>query len=107
MHSDRGVVQFSGTTPGEEDAAAAAAPSAMEVSSDPTPVSKTEELRIKHDWYQVAGWTTVDVFIKKADPANVSVEFTETTLSVDVKLPNGSNYKCVTAKHPLLVLAKL
>lgn len=79
----------------------------MEVSSDPTPVSKTEELRIKHDWYQVAGWTTVDVFIKKADPANVSVEFTETTLSVDVKLPNGSNYKCVTAKHPLLVLAKL
>ena len=50
-------------------------------------------MRIMHDWYQVQAWTVVDVFIKKADPANVKVDFTPTTLSVTVKLPNGADYR--------------
>jgi hypothetical protein len=49
-----------------------------------------------HDWYQVEAWATVDVFIKKADPANVQVTFSAKNLNVAVKLPTGSAYKWVS-----------
>jgi len=74
-----------GASPG--NAAAAAAPKLL--TSDPP---KSAEPRIKHSWYQTPTAVNVDIFIKKVDPKDASIEFTPTTLSVTVKLPSGADY---------------
>jgi hypothetical protein len=80
------------STHDDAGAAAVATATASVLASDGVP-PKAQELRIMHDWYQVQAFTVVDVFIKKADPANVKVDFTPKTLSVTVKLPNGADYR--------------
>ncbi|KAI9146125.1 SGT1, suppressor of G2 allele of SKP1 [Paraphysoderma sedebokerense] len=52
----------------------------------------TPQTKIRHEWYQNDNYVIVSVFIKKVDPSSVSINFQPNTLSVSIKLANGSDY---------------
>lgn len=88
-----------GTTPEGDAVAAEEAVKAAQVAPTPqaTPVepptaNQSASQRIRHDWYQTADYIIVSIMIKKVDPETVTIEFTGTTMSCDIKLLNGSNY---------------
>ncbi|KAJ1533861.1 Cochaperone protein [Nowakowskiella sp. JEL0078] len=48
--------------------------------------------KIRHEWFQNENFITIELFIKKVSPANVSVDFTPNSISVYIKLPTGSDF---------------
>ncbi|ORZ14107.1 SGT1-like protein Git7 [Absidia repens] len=54
----------------------------------PTP----QQARVRHEWFQNESFITVEVFMKNIKPDTVSLEFFETSLSLSIKMPSGSDY---------------
>ncbi|KAF9924250.1 Protein SGT1 A [Linnemannia zychae] len=48
--------------------------------------------RVRHEWYQNDTFVTISVFIKNVKKDAVEVIFTDSALSVSVKMPTGSDY---------------
>ncbi|ORY41196.1 CS-domain-containing protein [Rhizoclosmatium globosum] len=51
--------------------------------------------KIRHEWFQNENFVTVSIFVKglpRNDPNVVDIVYTETALSVTIKLPSGSDY---------------
>ncbi|KAI8054470.1 SGS domain-containing protein [Syncephalis plumigaleata] len=48
--------------------------------------------KIRHDWYQSEEYVTVEVFAKQLSTNDVSVDIGERSLSVNARLPSGSEY---------------
>ena len=82
----------------EVDAAIAAAkevsapvqqPAAAAAEAEATAAGAQKPDRIAHDFYQSADYATVTILLKKAKKEDVTVDFSETTLSVTIKLHTG------------------
>ncbi|RKP26069.1 SGS domain-containing protein [Syncephalis pseudoplumigaleata] len=48
--------------------------------------------KIRHDWYQSDTYVTVEVFAKQLSADDVTVVFENQSLSVNARLPSGSEY---------------
>lgn len=48
--------------------------------------------KVRHEWFQNDNFVTVTVFVKGVDPAGVTCNFFDRSLSLTVKQPNGSDY---------------
>jgi len=64
------------------------APTAVPAAAASTPAAK----RISPDWYQKDTQVVVTLFIKKLKKEDVECEFTDKTLSLNIKLHTGSDY---------------
>ncbi|CAO3589883.1 unnamed protein product [Absidia cylindrospora] len=60
----------------------------------PMPVESpaVKSTRVRHEWFQNDNFITVEVFMKNIKPDTVSLEFFETSLSLSIKMPSGSDY---------------
>ncbi|ORZ33293.1 SGS domain-domain-containing protein [Catenaria anguillulae PL171] len=63
----------------------------MSSTATPTPID-TPQNRVRHEWYQTDSQVVVSIFIKNAPKDTTSVQVTDSTLSVSVPLPTGSEY---------------
>ena len=67
------------------------------------PPAPAEPPRIRHDWYQTHADVVVNVMIKKLRREDVSVEFGERRLSVEIDLGEGGTRSLVlTLAHPIV-----
>ena len=69
----------------------------------PTTTAAPESPRIKHDWYQTHADVVVSVMIKKLRREDVSVEFEEGRLKVDINLGEGETRSLAfDLAHPIV-----
>jgi len=72
------------------------APASVQNTQMPTPT-------IKHDWYQTETNVVIEVRLKKMKNEDVTVEISESALSVTAKLPSGSDYSLeLDLAHPVV-----
>jgi suppressor of G2 allele of SKP1 len=48
--------------------------------------------KVRHEFFQNENFVTISIFIKKADPAMTTIEFTPTAVNIQVKLPTGTDF---------------
>ncbi|KAI9487752.1 MAG: calcium-activated chloride channel-domain-containing protein [Benjaminiella poitrasii] len=46
----------------------------------------------RHEWFQNDSYVTIEVFVKQIKPEDITLNFFEDSLSLTIKLPNGSDY---------------
>ncbi|KAK4516575.1 uncharacterized protein ATC70_011549 [Mucor velutinosus] len=56
------------------------------------PIPSAPKAAGRHEWFQNDTFVTIEVFLKQVKPEHVDLNFFENSLSLSVKLPNGSNY---------------
>ncbi|KAG0166864.1 Protein SGT1 A [Apophysomyces sp. BC1034] len=54
----------------------------------PTP----QGVRVRHEWFQNENYVTVEVFMKNVKSESVALDFFESSLSLAIKMPSGSDY---------------
>jgi len=81
------------------------APSDVLATASPSDPNIMPVPKISHDWYQTETHVVVEVRIKKLSADQCKVDMGETTLSVTIKLPTGSEYSLeLDLAHPILPL---
>ncbi|KAF5101654.1 hypothetical protein D0Z00_000728 [Geotrichum galactomycetum] len=71
---------------------AAAAPSSPAPAPQPASTMDPITDKIKFDWYQNSTGINISLFIKNAPKDKVSINFTETSISISFPLPSGSDF---------------
>lgn len=69
-----------------------AAVSSSESSSAPQPAPAPVTDKIKFDWYQNSNGVNISLFVKNAPKDKVSIDFTQSSISVSFPLPSGSDF---------------
>ncbi|CDH60535.1 suppressor of g2 allele of skp1 homolog [Lichtheimia corymbifera JMRC:FSU:9682] len=54
--------------------------------------STPQNVRARHEWFQNDAFVTVEVFIKKVNKDDVSLDFFDRSLSLSIKMPTGSTF---------------
>jgi suppressor of G2 allele of SKP1 len=85
-----GVVE--NTVPAVEKAAVAPSSSAPAPQSMPASTLDPVTDKIKFDWYQNSNGINISLFIKNTPKDKVSIDFTQTSISISFPLPNGSDF---------------
>ncbi|KAJ3126302.1 Ras GTPase-activating protein 1 [Nowakowskiella sp. JEL0407] len=70
----------------------APAPAAEQEKSIPQQQPPLPPAKIRHEWFQNDEFITIELFAKKVDPKNVSVDFAPRSIAVLIKLPTGSDF---------------
>lgn len=72
--------------------------------SEPVQNTQMPTPTIKHDWYQTETNVVIEIRLKKMKNDDVTVEISESALSVTAKLPTGSDYSLeLDLAHPVVV----
>uniref|UniRef100_A0A8C3YBG7 Protein SGT1 homolog n=1 Tax=Catagonus wagneri TaxID=51154 RepID=A0A8C3YBG7_9CETA len=71
--------------------------------SEASACQRTQQSKIKYDWYQTESQVIITLMIKNVQKNDVNVEFSEKELSALVKLPSGDDYNLkLRLLHPII-----